>query len=180
MHDTAFSKEIIRVIMNKLKELDDNSKISCVNVRLSPLSHVRPATLKETFLQLAQSHNLEDVTLKVRLSKIELRCKSCGKIFLSSEPVFVCPCCKQKEFNINEGPEFFVESLEIERKQNICIWFDSCPLKKFYEQGQLSKKWIKDYCWGDNSRCIRKEMEEKGEYHPDNMMPDGTIDAALK
>ena len=64
--------------------------------------------------------------------------------------------------------------------KEICKWFDACPLKRFYEQGKLDKEWIEDYCWGDYSKCVRYKMEEGGIYHPDNMMPDGTINGGLK
>ena len=43
----------------------------------------------------------------------------------------------------------------------------------------MDKKWIEAYCWGDFSRCVRKKMEEEGVYHPDTMLPDGTIDGRL-
>ena len=65
-------------------------------------------------------------------------------------------------------------------KHRICKWFDVCPLKRYYEQGKLDKKWIEDYCWRNNPNCVRKNMEENGAYHPDNMLPDGTIDKGLK
>ncbi|MDP8233810.1 MAG: uracil-DNA glycosylase [Candidatus Saelkia tenebricola] len=64
------------------------------------------------------------------------------------------------------------------RKEN-CKWFNVCPLKIFYEQGKLDKKWIEWYCWGDHAECVRYRMENKGLYHSDNMMPDGTIDEKL-
>ncbi len=56
-----------------------------------------------------------------------------------------------------------------------CKWFSVCPMKRFYEQGKLDKKWIEKYCKGDWSSCVRYRMEERGEYHPDSMLPDGTI-----
>ena len=65
------------------------------------------------------------------------------------------------------------------RKEN-CKWFDVCPLKRFYEQGKLDRKWIENYCWGDYLECVRYKMEDKSLYHSDNMMPDGTIDKNLK
>ena len=65
-------------------------------------------------------------------------------------------------------------------EKKVCTWFTVCPLKKFYEQGKLDKEWIEVYCWGDFSQCIRKKMEEDGAYHPDNMLPDGTIDISLR
>lgn len=53
-------------------------------------------------------------------------------------------------------------------------------MKGYLEQGKLDKKWIDNYCKGNYHRCIRRKMEEEGEYHPDNMLPDGSIDKGLK
>ncbi len=60
-----------------------------------------------------------------------------------------------------------------------CKWFSVCPLKKFYEQGKLDRNWIELYCKGDWESCIRFQMEENFECHPDNMLPDGKIDKRL-
>ena len=62
----------------------------------------------------------------------------------------------------------------------ICKWFSLCPMKKYFENGRLNKKWIDEYCLVSNKNCIRYIMEEKGEYHPDWMLPDGTLDKTLK
>ncbi|RKY30890.1 MAG: uracil-DNA glycosylase [Candidatus Omnitrophota bacterium] len=64
--------------------------------------------------------------------------------------------------------------------KDICKWYDMCPLKSYYERQALDKQWIENYCWGDYSNCVRYKMEESGVYHPDNMLPDGTIDEKLK
>jgi len=61
-----------------------------------------------------------------------------------------------------------------------CKWFLVCPMKRFFEKGQLKKKWIDLYCRGDWKSCTRYQMEENGEYHPDCMLPDGTTDKKLK
>jgi len=52
-------------------------------------------------------------------------------------------------------------------------------MKFFYEQGKLDKKWIQEYCYSNWKKCARYKMEEDGEYHPDNMLPDGSIDKDL-
>jgi hypothetical protein len=64
--------------------------------------------------------------------------------------------------------------------KNICKWYNVCPMKRYFEEGKLDIKWIDGYCKGNYNRCIRREMEEEGQYHPDNMLPDGTIDIKLK
>lgn len=53
-------------------------------------------------------------------------------------------------------------------------------MKRYYEKGKIDEKWIKNYCKGDWSNCVRFKKEERGEYHPDWMLPDGTIDDSLK
>ena len=64
--------------------------------------------------------------------------------------------------------------------KGICKWYDMCPLKRFYERKALDKQWVENYCWDDHSNCVRYKMEENGVYHPNNMLPDGTIDEKLK
>jgi len=49
----------------------------------------------------------------------------------------------------------------------------------FRAEGKLSDEQIDTYCKGDWIACKRYEMEQKGIYHPDNMLPDGTIDENL-
>ncbi len=61
-----------------------------------------------------------------------------------------------------------------------CKWYCCCPVRRFTEEGKLERKWVEEYCLGDRWReCVRYRMEENGEYHPDNMLPDGSIREGL-
>jgi len=53
-------------------------------------------------------------------------------------------------------------------------------MKFYYEAGKLNEKWILNYCKGDWSKCVRYHLEESGQYHPDNMLPDGSINNNIK
>lgn len=64
--------------------------------------------------------------------------------------------------------------------QKNCKWFSVCPMKFYWEQGEIEESWVKQYCMGNWSSCVRYQKEEAGIYHPDNMLPDGTINLALK
>lgn len=64
--------------------------------------------------------------------------------------------------------------------KKVCKWYDACPMKRFYEGGKLEKKWIERYCKGDYESCVRYQMEEREEPHPDNMLPNGRIREDLK
>jgi len=52
-------------------------------------------------------------------------------------------------------------------------------MKHFYDAGRLNARWIEEYCHGNWKACVRYRMEERGEFHPDDMLPDGTIDENL-
>ena len=65
-------------------------------------------------------------------------------------------------------------------KTKPCKWYPTCPIKTFTEQGKLERTWIENYCLVGNKSCRRYQMEEKGEYHPDAMLPDGTIREDLR
>jgi len=60
-----------------------------------------------------------------------------------------------------------------------CHWFSVCPIRCYTEQDLIDKKWVEQYCKSEYWRCVRRKMQERGQYHPDNMMPDGTIDRRL-
>jgi len=60
-----------------------------------------------------------------------------------------------------------------------CKWFLCCPMKRFFEEGRIQKRWIELYCKGDWKSCVRYHMEERGEPHPDWMLPDGSLDDSL-
>jgi len=64
--------------------------------------------------------------------------------------------------------------------KRVCKWFPVCPIKVYYEQGKLDRKWIDEYCMGDWERCARYEMEERQEPHPDYMLPNGDMRKELE
>ncbi len=57
----------------------------------------------------------------------------------------------------------------------ICKWYNCCPIKIFVEEGKISQEWEEKYCLIGNKACQRYQLEEKGIYHPDNMLPNGKI-----
>ncbi len=99
-----------------------------------------------------------------------------GKLFYSSgQKIYPIPHPASLLYNPDQlsGTQKKYNKLKI--FQNECKWYCCCPMKRFYEQGRLLRKWIELYCHGDWQNCVRYQMEERGEYHPDRMLPDGSI-----
>ena len=60
-------------------------------------------------------------------------------------------------------------------KKNICKWYQVCPIKFFVDSGKLDQKWVENYCLVGNKNCVRYQLEESGESHPDNLLPYGDL-----
>ena len=65
------------------------------------------------------------------------------------------------------------------KQKKECKWYPVCPIKYYTEAGKIDKKWSEEYCHKNWEKCIRFQKEEAGIYHPDNMMPDGSINKNL-
>jgi hypothetical protein len=52
-------------------------------------------------------------------------------------------------------------------------------MKRYHEEGRIDGKWVENFCHGRWARCVRFQMVEHGEPHPDWMLPDGTLDESL-
>ena len=116
MHETRFVNEIFTVLRQKLNKNKASGQV-VVNVRLSPFSHVAAESLQESFKELIKGENFKNVRLKVRPLEILLECKNCKRSTRITKKVFGCPFCKSADVNIQMDKEFFVESIEIGRKE---------------------------------------------------------------
>ena len=70
----------------------------------------------------------------------------------------------------------------MKKKQKKCKWYDeTSAIKRAYDAGKISKKWVEEYCWNEGKGCVRKKrFEEEGYVSPDYVMPDGSINERLK
>ena len=113
MHDLTFCQEILNAFQGKLKRLKKGGKIKCANVSLSPISHVTPETLEETFRVMAKGTALGRVKLNIATLQLGIKCESCKKGFLVDKPTFVCPSCHGSSLNLIYQKEFMVDSIEV-------------------------------------------------------------------
>jgi len=107
--------------------------------------------------------------------------KAFGKLlFLGGFKIFPLSHPASLLYNPSREPDTREKYKTLQTLLHDCKWFPACPIKRFYESGRLDRKWIELYCKGDWKKCVRYEMEELGHYHPDWMLPDGSLDGKLK
>jgi predicted metallo-beta-lactamase superfamily hydrolase len=61
------------------------------------------------------------------------------------------------------------------KKIKPCKHYPHCPIVRYTKQGKLDRYWIENYCLVSNKNCVRYQMEERGEFHLDNMLPNGEM-----
>jgi uracil-DNA glycosylase family 4 len=101
-------------------------------------------------------------------------------IFAENQKILSLPHPSSLIYNQSYEPETTEKYKKLKILLHDCKWFTMCPMKWYYEKGRLEQKWIELYCKGLWDRCIRYQMEENGSYHPDWMLPDGSLDEKLK
>ena len=62
-----------------------------------------------------------------------------------------------------------------------CMWYSICPLRRHEREGKIDLRWAEQYCQPNDGwkECRRYKLEEQGLSHPDNMLPDGSIEKTL-
>lgn len=65
--------------------------------------------------------------------------------------------------------------LKLKILKKSCKWIQVCPINYLTKTGKIKSFWQQYYCDGDWQSCKRYQLEEKGIYHPDNMLPNGNI-----
>ena len=115
MHDLTFTKEILSALNDRLNTIPKGSRIVAVNASLSPLSHVKPETLTETFKAMTNGTEFKDVTLNIKVLQLEIKCRSCKHNFRVDRPTTSCIKCNDSDLDIVFNKEFLVDSIEIEK-----------------------------------------------------------------
>jgi len=61
--------------------------------------------------------DLKGVSIKVQALALPLACNSCNRSTLITKKVFSCPFCGSADVTIKMDKEFYVDSIDVKRKQ---------------------------------------------------------------
>ncbi|MFC1658802.1 hydrogenase maturation nickel metallochaperone HypA [Candidatus Omnitrophota bacterium] len=114
MHETGFANEIFSVLKSRFAK-NTIGKVVCVNVKLSPFSHVTAQRLLDTYRELAKAQGFENVKLNIAPLEVQLHCRSCKKTSAVSRPVLKCPACESEDIESCFDKEFYIESVELNK-----------------------------------------------------------------
>ncbi|MFO8109639.1 MAG: uracil-DNA glycosylase [Thermoplasmata archaeon] len=99
-----------------------------------------------------------------------------GKLFLVHDiKVYPLPHPASLLYDDSHKEEMFADYNKLKIFLSVCKWYPLCPMKRFYEEAKIERKWVELYCKGDWKSCVRFQKVEKSEPHPASMLPNGEI-----
>jgi hydrogenase nickel incorporation protein HypA/HybF len=114
MHEMAVAENIIKVIEEKIKDLEQKGEVIKVNLKIGKLTCVEPEALKLSFEAISKGTLLDRASLCIESVPITAKCQDCQKDFTLEVLEFCCPFCDSFRIKIKTGEELYLEAFEIE------------------------------------------------------------------
>ena len=114
MHELPIVENIVRVVCEKLDEIDEKRRVRAVRLKVGKMSTAVPDCLSFYFEHLSKGTPLEGACLDIEEIPVKAECRICGKPFEVEDPVFFCPFCDSPNIEITSGRELSVESVQVE------------------------------------------------------------------
>ncbi len=114
MHELGAALELFKVVEEKARENNLN-KVMKVRVKVGEASGIESDFLKHSFLDHIFPETIADgADLEIIVEKVGAMCKDCGvRIDISKDaPVMKCPSCGSYKFEITEGKDVYLDSIE--------------------------------------------------------------------
>ena len=113
MHELAITEGIMEAAIPAAKEAGAE-KILEIRLKIGELSGVIPECINEYFNVISKGTIAEGAKIKVEKISVRIKCSSCGFEGTIEKRKIYCPVCKERNFRIIAGREYYVDSLEVE------------------------------------------------------------------
>ena len=114
MHELSLVTSLFEILEEKARD-EKALRVTAVTLRIGKLSGVVPELLETAFDTFKKGTIASGAKLCLEISPLRVRCRACGKEFLTDEPVFVCSSCASPNLEIMEGQELTLQRMEIEK-----------------------------------------------------------------
>jgi hydrogenase nickel incorporation protein HypA/HybF len=110
MHELSLAVNAVEICLNESK----GQRISKVVIEKGVFSGVDSHAFEFAWPEATKGTDLSESVMELLEKAGVLRCKFCQHSFASKELITLCPKCENFNFEIIEGREFRVLSLEVE------------------------------------------------------------------
>jgi hydrogenase nickel incorporation protein HypA/HybF len=113
VHELAITQNILEIVLDEAKTAQAN-KVTKISLVIGELSGIVSDSVLFYFDFLKKGNAAEEATIDFRLVPVELRCRDCLTNFNPKEDAsWACPNCQGTNFDLINGRECYVESIEV-------------------------------------------------------------------
>jgi hydrogenase nickel incorporation protein HypA/HybF len=111
MHELSIAQGLSAIVLDTA--LSKNMfKVTKVNLIFGQLIQIVPETFEFAFKEIVRDSIAEDAELNIEILPVKMRCLNCGCDFQVNEDLFGCNKCSSTDFEIIQGKELFIKSME--------------------------------------------------------------------
>ena len=116
MHETGVCRDIVETV--EAFALRGHAKrVASVRLVLGEAHDVVPQILTGAFEWMARGTVAEGAQLVIERVPFTVACQRCGEVWhpdAHERATWVCPACHERDYRLNTGREFSIESIEVE------------------------------------------------------------------
>lgn len=113
MHELSVTKSILNICENEAT-IGDFKKINKINLCVGEITGLVPDCINYYFNIISKGTVAEDAVININRIRIKIRCLECKYDGVMDKREYLCPNCKGRNFNIVNGNEFYLESIEVD------------------------------------------------------------------
>lgn len=111
MHEFSMIENIFKIIDEIIKK-EKLEKVDKVNLLIGEMLQIIPETLVFAFDSVKKGTKCEKSTLNIEIQPVLIKCNICKSNYELGEDQFICPNCKNNDFEIFSGKELIIKSIE--------------------------------------------------------------------
>lgn len=109
MHELSICHSMLGIV----KQHAAGREVRMVHVRIGEMRQIVPDTLAYCWSLVTEDSELAATKLRIERVPAKIRCASCDREQVLSEPLLLCSSSTEHTVNLIEGDEFLITSLEL-------------------------------------------------------------------
>lgn len=115
MHEMALTRDVVDMVVESAEAIGA-AEVRAVHVTIGYVRDIVEDLFERCFAYLARGTVAEHAEIIMTRVPFTVRCNVCGQVFhldIRDEETWRCPTCCAKDYVLNSGMEFSVDSIEI-------------------------------------------------------------------
>lgn len=111
MHELRIAEDLSSIVLEAAAD-GKLLKVTKVNVTFGKMVQIVPDLFRAAFAEAVRDTPADHADVVIEIIPVRIRCRDCGNKSGESEYLYSCSCCSSTEFDIINGKELFIQSIE--------------------------------------------------------------------